>query len=263
MRLDFGDDMTLPVMLPESKRLKTAGSKSRHHNSNKRFDLIQNLTAIELRKLQSELKTVHPDMSEEDFARCVAHLKLVHKWNQSMNLTSIRDFDGLVSKHLFDSLSIVEHVRAQLPTGSQRIIDLGSGAGFPGIPIALSLAHSHVTVVDASAKKSQFLTHAAAELKLANVEVINQRIQNISMVKSFDIVVARALGSLKAVVELALPLVKDNGCILVMKGRYPQQELKELKQRFDYTVKKIVVPRLDAERHLVIISPNKCRFANE
>jgi len=207
--------------------------------------------------LRKELRTINAELSLDDYSRCIRHLELVRKWNQSMNLTSVRTFDDMLSKHLFDSLSIVEHIADKPRSCRQRIADLGSGAGFPGIPIAMALPNSHVVLVDASAKKTQFLTHVAAQLNLANVEVVHQRIQDMSISRRFDTVVARALGSVRAIVKLSAHLAKSDSRILVMKGRYPMQEIKELGQQFDCAVKNISVPRLDAKRHLVIITRKK------
>ena len=200
-------------------------------------------------RVQLGLEALDINMEEHDIRRCIDHLALVERWNRTMNLTSVSGAYDYVSHHLMDSLSVMAAVKGG------RIIDLGSGAGFPGIPLALACPIFEVTLVDSNRKKAEFLMHVAARLKLTNVEVLYERAQNIEPDELYDVAVARALGSIEAVRQLASPLLKDGGLTVVMKGRYPDKELSDLSNQADATVHQLNVPGLQAQRHLVVIGP--------
>ncbi len=176
-------------------------------------------------------------------------VELLAKWNRVYNLTARRNEDTWVSHHLLDSLSIVP----LLPSG--RMIDVGSGAGFPGLPIAVADPDRDIVLLDSSQKKSAFLRHAVTEMQLNNVSVETIRVEAFKPARAFDIVISRAFSSLEEFVRLAGHLCASGGRLLSMKGILNDEELDQLPPG---TVDKIValsVPTLDAQRHAVFINP--------
>ena len=176
-------------------------------------------------------------------------VELLAKWNRVYNLTARRNEDTWVSHHLLDSLSIVPI----LPSG--RMIDVGSGAGFPGLPIAVADPDRDIVLLDSSQKKSAFLRHAVTEMQLNNVSVETIRVEAFKPARAFDIVISRAFSSLEEFVRLAGHLCASGGRLLAMKGILHDEELDQLPPG---TVDKIValsVPTLDAQRHAVFINP--------
>ena len=187
------------------------------------------------------------DLTEEQIECAIAYSELLLRWNLRMNLTAIRTLESVVIKHFLDSLAIVEHIQGQ------RIIDIGSGAGFPGIAVALVRPKFQVVLLDAKGKKVQFLRHAIAKFGFANVEVVHQRIQSYSPRVGFDTALVRSLGSLSAIAEFALPVLSKSGRVIAMKGKSPEAELASLKTPCRVEVKKVDVPCLDSDRHCVIL----------
>ena len=180
---------------------------------------------------------------------------LLLRWNRIHNLTAI-SADEMLTHHLLDSLSLVGELPATPPL---RILDAGAGAGLPGIPLAIALPSHHFTLVDAVAKKCAFTTQARLELGLRNVEVVHGRLQELRgprFDKCFDVIVSRALGSLASVVSLSRHLLSPGGRWIAMKGRLPEQELRELPA--DVTASRTAelhVPLLSEARHLVVLQP--------
>ena len=182
-------------------------------------------------------------------AKLIAYLELVGKWNKVYNLTAIREADQMVVLHLLDSLAVLPHVGA-----ARTIVDVGSGAGLPGVPLAIARPDLRVTVLDASHKKAAFLRQAKAELRLENVEVVCQRVEQWHPAARFDLVLSRAFAELADFVGLARHLVAPGGAMLAMKGVHPVEEISRLPadQRIDRVVE-LHVPTLDASRHLVFL----------
>ena len=186
------------------------------------------------------------DLDEAQLARLVAHLDLLDEWNTRMNLTAIRDRPSQLTKHLLDSLTVQPYLRGQ------RIADVGSGAGFPGIPLAIVEPQRHFSLIESTGKKCRFLEHVRDELQLKNVEVVQARAENYQPEVRFDTVVARAVGPLAGLVKAAGALVVGGGRLLAMKGRYPQDELAARLNGWKVAaVHPLSVPGLDEERHLV------------
>lgn len=168
------------------------------------------------------------------------------EWNQRFNLTAIDAPLEAVRKHLLDSLSIDRYV-----SGST-VADVGSGAGFPGLPLAVIEPARQVTLIEATGKKARFLEHARAKLGLENVSVVNARAETFEPAARFDTVVARALGKLNDFIRVAGHLAAPGGKLLAMKGRFPQAELEKLPRNWEAAaVHRLAVPGLDAQRHLV------------
>lgn len=182
--------------------------------------------------------------------RMLDYLALVGKWNQAYNLTAVREPGKMLTHHLLDSLSVLPHV-----IGS-RILDVGSGAGLPGIPLALARPEWRVTLLDANHKKATFLRQAAIELKLDNVEVVCERVETWAPLQPFDTVVSRAFSDLAEFLALAGRLCARTGIVIAMKGIYPHEELAQVPKEFLLrNVVSLHVPGLDAERHAALLQP--------
>ncbi len=188
----------------------------------------------------------------------VRFAELLQRWNRVHNLTAIEPGQTL-SHHLLDSLSVAAPIAARLAAKpSPRLLDVGAGGGLPGIPLAIARPELRVTLLDKVQKKVAFLRQAQVELKLANVEVVHARVEEYRAAP-FDLIVARAFASLAELVRLTRHLVSGDGCWSAMKGTLPQAEIEELLRaqpgvRIAQIVK-LRVPRLDAERHLILIEP--------
>lgn len=174
-----------------------------------------------------------------DFARILC------KWNQVYNLTSITLLEDIIVKHILDSLSIAPFINGP------HVIDIGSGAGFPGIPCAFALPALHFTLLDSNGKKTRFLTHVVGELGLINVDIVQDRVEDYRPSQCFNTIVTRACSSLQNVSDLARHLACKEGELLIMKGQYPKEELENLKERVK--VYPLEVPGLNEQRHLVLI----------
>jgi len=186
------------------------------------------------------------ELDEAQLAKLVAHLDLLDEWNARMNLTAIRDRPSQLTKHLLDSLAVQPYLVGQ------RIADVGSGAGFPGIPLAIVEPGRQFALIESTGKKCRFLEHVRDTLGLANVEVVQSRAESYRPEVRFDTVLARAVGPLADLVKVAGSLVVGGGRLLAMKGRYPADELAaHLKGWKVAAVHPLTVPGLAEERHLV------------
>jgi 16S rRNA (guanine527-N7)-methyltransferase len=166
--------------------------------------------------------------------------------NAQFNLTAIRDRPGMLRKHLLDSLSVLPHVRGV------RVADVGTGAGFPGLPLAIVDPRRRFELIEATGKKARFARQTAARLGCANVLVVNARAETYRPPAPFDTVIARALSSLAEFVEHAGHLCAPDGRLLAMKGRRPDAEIAALPASFRLlAVHRLQVPGLDGERHVV------------
>jgi len=186
------------------------------------------------------------DLDEARAAKLVAHLDLLDDWNTRMNLTAIRDRPAQLTKHLLDSLTVLPYLQGE------RIADVGSGAGFPGIPLAIVAPHRHFSLIESTGKKCRFLEHVRDTLELKNVEVVQSRAESYKPEVRFDTVLARAVGPIADLVRVAGPLVVGGGRLLAMKGRYPEAELAAKLNGWKVAaVHPLTVPGLGEERHLV------------
>jgi 16S rRNA (guanine527-N7)-methyltransferase len=187
-------------------------------------------------------------LSDREVERLERYLALLEKWNRVYNLTAIREPERMVTHHVLDSLAILPHVRGP------RVLDVGSGAGLPGIPLALASPALAVTLLDSSHKKAAFLQQAVAELRLANATVVAQRIEAWQTGDRFDTIVSRAFADLGEFVSAAARLLAPGGVLAAMKGVHPHDEIERLPAGFRVReVLKLDVPLLDAERHLVLV----------
>jgi 16S rRNA (guanine527-N7)-methyltransferase len=194
-------------------------------------------------------------IAESNQARLLQYLALIEKWNRVHNLTAVRKPEAMLALHVLDSLAVLPYV------SGPRIADVGSGAGLPGIPLALARPEWHVALMESNHKKAAFLQQARIELGLENVEVLAERVESIRSNPGFNTVISRAFSDLADFIKLAGHLCtprdeqgNDRGRLVAMKGVYPHEELAQLPETF--VVDKILllaIPGLRAERHLVVL----------
>lgn len=182
------------------------------------------------------------DLPVEPF---IAYLKLLYKWNNAYNLTAIRELDNMVTHHILDSLAILPWVKGP------KLLDVGTGAGLPGIPLAIAMPSLQVVLLDSNGKKIRFLREVKRALALNNVEVVQSRAETYHPTSGFDTVTSRALSDLESLVHWTQHLIADDGIWLAMKGRYPETEL--VAMTHSYRVESYTVPGLTGERCCVII----------
>lgn len=193
-----------------------------------------------------------PDGAE---AKLLAYLALLEKWNRVYNLTAVRDAERMVSHHLLDSLAAVPFFQGDGPD-LIRVLDVGSGGGLPGIPLAIARPELQVTLIDSIAKKTAFLLQAKAELGLNNVNVVTGRAEGYRPEACFDVITSRAFSDLKEFVTLTHHLLKPAGRWLAMKGLMPHEEVAYLPDWVKVSANhELVVPGLGASRHLIILEP--------
>ena len=198
--------------------------------------------------LQDAAKQFGLDISDADAQRLIRLLDELDDWNQRMNLTAIRERSPQITKHLLDSLSVQPHLVGD------RILDVGTGAGFPGLPLAIVNPARSFTLLDSTAKKLKFIDHAAQVLAIPNVKTVHARVETYRVEQRFSTILSRAVGPVDRFVKWAGHLCVGGGRLLAMKGRYPTDELKSLPNGWKLaTVHRLVVPGLDEERHLVEI----------
>ncbi len=177
-----------------------------------------------------------------------SYLDLLQKWNRVYNLTAIRNYDDMVQLHILDSLSINPYLRGK------RIIDIGTGAGLPGIPLAIINPEKEFVLLDSNSKKTRFLIQVVHELKLQNVQIIHSRCEDYHPEKCFDTIVTRAFASLKEMLVITKHLICTQGQFLAMKGVYPEPELKDIPDDFIVLgVHALRIKGLDADRCVVCL----------
>lgn len=182
-------------------------------------------------------------------SRLARYLELIEKWNRVHNLTAVRDTGQMVVVHVLDSLAILPHL-----DGCHRILDVGTGPGLPGIPLAIALPGAHVTLLDSSHKKCAFLEQARIELALENVEIVCARIEQWRPAQPYDAVVSRAFSELSDFVVQAKHAVAPAGRMIAMKGVYPFDEIARVPATHKVAqVLELHVPELEAKRHLVFL----------
>lgn len=189
-------------------------------------------------------------ISAETQHKLLGYLALMQKWNKVHNLTAVRDADEMVTLHLLDSLVVLPYAYAK------NLLDVGSGAGLPGIPLALCLPDLQVTVIDSNSKKVSFMRQVKAELGITNLEVIGGRVEDIAPTRQFEIIISRAFSDLSLFISLTHHLLATDGKWLAMKGVYPEAELADLLAKTGVVASKVEVlnvPGLEAQRHLAFL----------
>lgn len=188
------------------------------------------------------------DLSEAQHEKLLAYLALLIKWNKAYNLTAVRDPDEMVSRHLLDSLSVVPFIQGE------RQLDVGSGGGMPGIPLAILFPDMKVTCLDSNGKKTRFLTQVKLELKLDNLEVIHSRAEAFQPAVPFTGIISRAFSSLEDFTQWTRHMGDKETRWLAMKGLHPADELVALPADFHLeSAQALAVPGCQGQRHLLIL----------
>ena len=184
-------------------------------------------------------------LSDQVIDQLMTYLDLVEKWNRVYNLTAIREREEMIKLHFLDSLSILKHVHVK------NVLDVGSGAGFPGIVLAITKPELKVTVMDSVNKKTTFMQQVKSELSLMNLDVVNSRVEDYQPITLFEAVTSRAFSNLKNMMSLTQHTLQKEGVWLAMKSKDVKQEV-EAFEKNQYTLIPLEVPFINAERYLVI-----------
>ena len=191
-------------------------------------------------------------LDEQQLARMLDYVETLARWNRVWNLTAIRDPADMLPRHLLDSLSVLPFL------GGPAVADAGTGAGLPGIPLAIAAPCLHFTLIDANGKKIRFVTHAIGRLGLDNVTAEQVRLEHYRPARGFDTVVCRAFSSLAKLLQAAGHLCAPDGRVVALKGLRPESEIDALPQGWRVLgMHRIEVPGLDRERHVIEIARNK------
>lgn len=209
------------------------------------MDFLQ-AQALEIKKILTDgIAKIGLSLTAKQHEQLLAYLELMSKWNKVYNLTAVRDKTEMVRQHLLDSLAVIPLIRGQ------RVLDVGSGGGLPGVVLAIVKPEVQVVTVDKVQKKIAFQTQVAAELGLTNLKPMSTRVEDLHEAP-FDTITSRAFSSLLDFVTLTEPLLTQNGEWAAMKGVYPHEEIEQLPVTVKVTeVIEVHVPDLQAERHLV------------
>jgi len=209
-------------------------------------DLLQGLA--DLQAIDSIVEKLPPAAPEQ----LAAYLALLAKWNRTYNLTAIREPERMVTHHLLDALAVLPHLPRR---PGLRLLDVGSGGGGPGIPLAIARPGWSVVLLDSNHKKGTFMRQALIELGLANVEVVTARVEDYAPPVRFDVVISRAFADLASFVQGAARHLAPGGRLYAMKGVFPDAEVAELPPGFAVTAAhRLEVPGLDAARHLIVVA---------
>ncbi|KNC90047.1 16S rRNA (guanine(527)-N(7))-methyltransferase RsmG [Trabulsiella odontotermitis] len=205
-----------------------------------------------LKKLSRLLDEAGISLSDHQQQQLVAYVELLNKWNKAYNLTSVRDPNEMLVRHILDSVVVAPHLQGS------RFIDVGTGPGLPGIPLAIVLPEAHFILLDSLGKRVRFLRQVQHELKLGNVEPVQSRVEDFPAEPPFDGVISRAFASLNDMVSWCQHLPAPSGRFYALKGHVPDDEIAQLPAGFSVeNIIKLQVPELDGERHLVLLNHNK------
>lgn len=197
--------------------------------------------------LQAGADSLGLSLDDKTAQRLLAYVDLIEKWNRVYNLTAVKGRRNMVIRHVLDSLTVLPHLCGE------RLLDIGTGAGLPGIPLALASPQLEVVLLDSNAKRIRFLRQCAAQLQLGNVTTIQSRVEEYRSQEKFDTLVSRAYSTLGAMIESSGQLLSDSGCIIAMKGHWPGEESTILPKGFH--IDRVIdthVPYLNEQRHLVV-----------
>lgn len=202
--------------------------------------------------LQEALTRNNIAVSHEQLEKLTAYIELMQKWNQTFNLTSITEPKAMAYLHIVDSLVVQPFLRGS------HMLDVGSGGGLPGIPLAIINPNTNWVLLDKNNKKTRFITQAVAELGLKNVRAVHERCEDFQPTTCFDSILSRAFGTLTMFTEVTHHLLCPDGVFIAMKGKYPQEELDELPSPFKVeAVTKLAIKGTDIDRHIVCLRLNK------
>ncbi|WP_230353211.1 16S rRNA (guanine(527)-N(7))-methyltransferase RsmG [Lelliottia sp. WAP21] len=201
-----------------------------------------------LNKLSRLLEQAGISLTDHQKNQLVAYVDMLNKWNKAYNLTSVRDPNEMLVRHILDSIVVAPHLQGE------RFIDVGTGPGLPGIPLSIVRPESHFTLLDSLGKRVRFLRQVQHELKLENIEPVQSRVEDFPSEPPFDGVISRAFASLNDMVSWCKHLPGQNGRFYALKGLVPEDEIAQLPAGFSVeNITKLRVPQLEGERHLVII----------
>jgi 16S rRNA (guanine527-N7)-methyltransferase len=199
--------------------------------------------------LQRGLVDLQLNIPIEQQYQLIRFVQLMDKWNKAFNLTSVREPQQMVVKHLLDSIVVAPHL------SGNRFIDVGTGPGLPGIPLAIILPEKHFTLLDSLGKRVRFMKQVSFELGITNIEPVQSRVEQFQPTARFDGVLSRAFASIKDMLHWCQHLVDSQGVFLALKGQFPQQELDDIPTGFVVSQSiELKVPGLDGERHLIKIN---------
>ena len=205
-----------------------------------------------LNKLSRLLDEAGISLTDHQKNQLVAYVDMLHKWNKAYNLTSVRDPNEMLIRHILDSIVVAPSLKGE------RFIDVGTGPGLPGIPLSIVRPDGHFTLLDSLGKRVRFLRQVQHELKLENITPVQSRVEEFPAEPPFDGVISRAFASLTDMVSWCHHLPGDAGRFYALKGVLPEDEIAQLPVQFSVeSVVELQVPHLEGERHLVIIKPNK------
>lgn len=196
--------------------------------------------------IQQGLQSLEIPCDENQLALLLQFIKLIEKWNKAYNLTSVRNREEMARLHILDSLTVLPFIHGN------RVADIGTGAGLPGIPLAIFLPDVEFTLIDSNSKKTRFVQQAILELKLTNVTVLHSRVEDFQPDQLFSTVTMRAFASLQDIMRLTQHLIAPSGILLAMKGQQPEQsEIDALTNAC--TVIPLTIPEVETERCLIRI----------
>ncbi|EIE5376145.1 16S rRNA (guanine(527)-N(7))-methyltransferase RsmG, partial [Salmonella enterica] len=196
-----------------------------------------------LNKLSRLLADAGISLTDHQKTLLVAYVDMLHKWNKAYNLTSVRDPNEMLVRHILDSIVVAPYLQGQ------RFIDVGTGPGLPGIPLAIVLPDAHFTLLDSLGKRVRFLRQVQHELKLENITPVQSRVEAYPSEPPFDGVISRAFASLNDMVSWCHHLPGEKGCFYALKGQLPGDEIASLPDNFSVeSVEKLRVPQLEGER---------------
>jgi 16S rRNA (guanine527-N7)-methyltransferase len=199
-----------------------------------------------LQKLQKMLEQTDLNVSDFQKNQLVELVELLNKWNKAYNLTSVRDPNQMLIKHIMDSIVVSPYLQGQ------RLIDVGTGPGLPGLPLAILNPDKQFVLLDSLGKRLRFIRQAVLALGLKNVEIIQSRVEEYQPEEKFDVVLSRAFASLQDMLFWCKHLPNENGHFLALKGQFPEQEIAQLDKQFEFMESiSLHVPELEGERCLV------------
>ncbi|MEC6798898.1 MULTISPECIES: 16S rRNA (guanine(527)-N(7))-methyltransferase RsmG [Photobacterium] len=188
-------------------------------------------------------------VTEQQLDQLIGYVQLLHKWNKAYNLTSVRDPNEMLVKHIMDSIVVSQYL------DGERYIDVGTGPGLPGIPLAIMCPNKSFTLLDSLGKRIRFIRQVIHELKITNVTAVQSRVEEFDPGEGFDAVLSRAFASMSDMVNWCHHLPKSGGQFFALKGQYHQDEVSDLPEWCTVVeVKSLQVPELDGERHLVVLT---------
>lgn len=199
-------------------------------------------------KLTTLLTAANISLSDQQKQQLVGYVEMLHKWNKAYNLTSVRDPQEMLVRHILDSIVVEPHLVGK------RFIDVGTGPGLPGVPLAIVRPEAHFTLLDSLGKRIRFLRQVQHELKLNNIDPVQSRVEEYPSEPPFDGVISRAFASLEDMLNWCRHLPAKNGVFYALKGVLPEEEIAALPTGFQLVNSvRLSVPQLEGERHLVII----------